>query len=228
MNFRTWISLKCLIHFDAWMWKPHVTTMGISRKPQVGLVRWGGEDGRESAARPDWCLLQGHIHAQFIYHIFCRYTCMCHAHIYIYIHTQIYTDVNKQRYKQKGSKRYISALHIYTYVFSRMFNIFKRPTRDPRIRTFSKKQLLCPRQAYTATAIRSITSAKADDTMILAAKRVSLVSETRLEASLTSPILVPRILWFGDKSTSAKKEVRRIATQAGWRNRVQDSAGQPC
>eukprot|EP00434_Breviolum_minutum_P008578 symbB.v1.2.007569.t1/scaffold461.1/size201717/10 len=41
-------------------------------------------------------------------------------------------------------------------------------------------------QAYTATAIRSITSAKADETMIL---------------------------WFGDKSTSAKKEVRRIATQ---------------
>lgn len=41
-------------------------------------------------------------------------------------------------------------------------------------------------QAYTAIAIRSITSAKADETMML---------------------------WFGDKSTSAKKEVRRIANQ---------------
>ncbi|CAK8986034.1 unnamed protein product [Durusdinium trenchii] len=41
-------------------------------------------------------------------------------------------------------------------------------------------------QAYTATAIRSITSAKADATMML---------------------------WFGDKSTTSKKEVRRVSTQ---------------
>lgn len=32
---------------------------------------------------------------------------------------------------------------------------------------------------------------------------------------LWKSVLDPRILWFGDKSTSAKKEVRRIATQAG-------------
>eukprot|EP00913_Durusdinium_trenchii_P018885 g17746.t1 len=45
-------------------------------------------------------------------------------------------------------------------------------------------------QAYTATAIRSITSAKADATMTLGL-----------------------MLWFGDKSTTSKKEVRRVSTQ---------------